>query len=495
MTIRPQNELSTINALSFICTEPTLTIMNAGNSHKSNDDNINFKQKISTSLYCNNKKEHDQINLCNNKALDIMMNIVKNSSWMSLASSIPSSSSTVFEEMNDDDDDDRGFLSVSFDPKVSVQEFVRHPSEKHCTWYTNKEFALFTQQTMATLLQYDNHKKKQQLNEHQQCQQIKQQEHKNYDSNNSSINSNNDFQCIKNGNNNSDFSTSITTTTNGSIHNTVPKKQLLRTIFGYKHNQKKIKNNNGYYGNNSSTRKNKAVYCHPALQPDYTLCRIKYLYAKKEIRNVLVVDSHDLCCTLLTKSLSSVWPHATIMIARTADAAIQIWKEKHLHSSNHGNRIDLVIIEERLYLFHNWQNRRKQQQQQQQQIQKDLDHNVTTKTSNAAIKDEKSSMQSGSELIQIFSGKKNIIGCSSLEKDATATTTMNEKSNKNSAIPPPLIIGISAHLKQDEQKLKSGGADLLWQKPLPSLQHNPSILDEVLQTILTKRNKILLEFL
>jgi len=51
----------------------------------------------------------------------------------------------------------------------------------------------------------------------------------------------------------------------------------------------------------------------------------------------------------------------------------------------------------------------------------------------------------------------------------------------------PVVVGISAYIGKDEQKLRMSGCDFVWGKPPPKM--NEELRDKILMTILHKRGK------
>ena len=178
----------------------------------------------------------------------------------------------------------------------------------------------------------------------------------------------------------------------------------------------------------------KALFTHPALttldgDDSEDEAAIKRL-AEVELKSVLIVDPHDICLKLFGKAIKSMLPHATIMTARTSNEAIvRMMDCKHF---------DMVIVEERLGLFHGQEDPNR------------LNHEV-----------------SGSALIQLLASQQ---GCLS-ESERSGT----------------LWIAVSAHYKTHEERMKASGADFQWPKPPPCF--NQEMRDTLLKTLLMKRCK------
>mmetsp|Transcript_23929 Transcript_23929/g.35147 ORF Transcript_23929/g.35147 Transcript_23929/m.35147 type:complete len:90 (-) Transcript_23929:207-476(-) len=57
----------------------------------------------------------------------------------------------------------------------------------------------------------------------------------------------------------------------------------------------------------------------------------------------------------------------------------------------------------------------------------------------------------------------------------------------------PLLIGVSAYLKEDEKKLLKSGSDFVWGKPPPTMDYK--LQNEILTTLLKMRGKDIKPFL
>jgi CheY-like chemotaxis protein len=150
---------------------------------------------------------------------------------------------------------------------------------------------------------------------------------------------------------------------------------------------------------------------------------------EKEVRRVLVVDPHSACLDLLCRAFRLLFPRADVHAASRTDEALA-----HLRSHE---RWDVVAVEERLAV-----------------------HGPAV----GVGKDRRnSSMEiSGSALLQ---GIKEKVSCA----------------------PPPLFIGITSHLEQDQERFRNAGADLVWPKPPPSVSHE--LREGLLRSLLRKRGK------
>ena len=132
----------------------------------------------------------------------------------------------------------------------------------------------------------------------------------------------------------------------------------------------------------------------------------KQAVLRNEIRNILLVDPHDICLNLFEKTMKALFPDAKSCLATTSEAAFN-----HISS---GLKFDIILVEERLQVFHR----------------QAMDPSTS-----------KESFSSGSELIRVIS---------------QLNTTQNA-----------LFIGTSPHVEKDRLRLESSGADLCWSKPPP----------------------------
>jgi len=151
-----------------------------------------------------------------------------------------------------------------------------------------------------------------------------------------------------------------------------------------------------------------------------------------EIQNVLVVDPHDICAKLFARDLKRMIPDVNVSKACSSEEARKRMEET--------KRFDVVIVEERLKLFHRHA----------------TDQWMTTAETGHA---------SGSEFIHALA--------------------------KERAECPPedncLFIAVSAHLDKDKQKMQKNGADFIWAKPPPKMDE--IVRDVLLKALLVKRKK------
>eukprot|EP00522_Entomoneis_paludosa_P010462 CAMPEP_0172447872 /NCGR_PEP_ID=MMETSP1065-20121228/7042_1 /TAXON_ID=265537 /ORGANISM="Amphiprora paludosa, Strain CCMP125" /LENGTH=556 /DNA_ID=CAMNT_0013199243 /DNA_START=334 /DNA_END=2004 /DNA_ORIENTATION=+ len=174
----------------------------------------------------------------------------------------------------------------------------------------------------------------------------------------------------------------------------------------------------------------KAFYSHRALRMDTDedvvqseqiaeVIASRVTLKEREIKRILIVDPHDICIKLFAKGFKNILPHVETIGVSSSEEALSRCKSLSF---------DIILVEERLKLFH------------QQQA-------------------SKCPISSGSALIR----------------------EMKPKSKET------LFVGVSTRLREDAPKLKAGGADLCWPKPPPKM--DGSLSDSLLQMILERRGR------
>lgn len=175
-------------------------------------------------------------------------------------------------------------------------------------------------------------------------------------------------------------------------------------------------------------RQRTMLYSNPALFADEDEDEVALqCIARLEFLNILILDPHDLCCSLFAKALKHILPHANIVTAKTSDEVLSRMEQLGAQKT-----FDLFLVEERLKL-----------------IQEGEDY-----------------QSSGSALIRFLRNR-----CSKV-------VPQNRQ---------PLFIGVSAHFGKDKETLQKSGASLCWPKPPPSL--NKVMRDNLLKQILMLRGK------
>lgn len=178
----------------------------------------------------------------------------------------------------------------------------------------------------------------------------------------------------------------------------------------------------------------KALFSHQALGSNNEVKKEALFRAvlQNELRRVLVVDSHEIFLKLFVKMLTPLLPHAQIVVAATAAAALQEAEK---------GRFDLILVEERLKLPYQGST---------------LSPDSTKSTSSLVPTEEES--RSGSALmkrLQVNQGRS-------------------------------LYIGVSAKLCEDLPRMQDVG-DICWSKPPPHM--NSDLVHDLLQKLLVKRQR------
>ena len=181
-----------------------------------------------------------------------------------------------------------------------------------------------------------------------------------------------------------------------------------------------------------------------------------------EIRNILVVDPHDMFLKLFAKALHASFHHVIVTTATSAEEALRrIAAAKVVFPQSEGGAthgFDIIIVEERLQLFQRHRrgagsNRREQQTAGDDQEQRQIP-------------------ASGSALICQITG----------EQQRALELVGNKKRPRCS-----LLVGVSAHIQLDGDKLSQAGADLVWGKPPPPFDDELKL--KILRAVLAKRAK------
>ena len=186
----------------------------------------------------------------------------------------------------------------------------------------------------------------------------------------------------------------------------------------------------------------KALYTSPALSIDAECleeeCSIRHKRQQaslEEFKTVLLVDCHDIFLKLLSKDIKAMLPHVDIVTAKSVEEALAKMEEaKKNRQTSHG--FDLIVVENRLRL------------------------------GPSRVKGGQTVL-SGANLIQ------------RIAFDAAGKTGQENRL--------PVVIGMSAYLHQDGNKLRDSGADFIWNKPPPKMD---SVLrDKLLLFAMKKRHR------
>jgi len=180
----------------------------------------------------------------------------------------------------------------------------------------------------------------------------------------------------------------------------------------------------------------------------------------REIRNVLLVDVHEIFLSLFSKCLKCLFPHISVTTARSGEEAITrieaAQKAFPLRDGGSLHGFDIILVEERLDSL-------------------PTQHHLASNNylfTQAAGDDsvQRRRMTSGSELIRsIAQGEQNVIA------------TTGERSRC------ALLIGVSARFTDDKDVLKKSGADILWAKPPPKMNTNQR--NHLLEVLMKKRGR------
>jgi CheY-like chemotaxis protein len=273
---------------------------------------------------------------------------------------------------------------ISFDARVWICEFERVPGEHESTWYTNKDLEGFKQEAVQRILQYTEQQSK----------------------------------LVPTG-----------TGIGRLIRLEVPPPCSNRALFSHVALQ-------ALDGELDTTT---------SIDPGF-----RQAVLENEIRNILLVDPHDIYLKLFTKSLKSALPHVSVTACTSSEEAMEHLEPATTAASASAvpvkkRRFDIIIIEERLKIFHR-QHR----------------NGGATQRNGGEYSSAKECHASGSALLRSLS----IVGDS------------HSKS---------VFVGVSARLTEDGARLKESGADFCWAKPPPPM--NPVLMDDLLKALLLKRGR------
>lgn len=189
----------------------------------------------------------------------------------------------------------------------------------------------------------------------------------------------------------------------------------------------------------SPTRRRGPIYSHAALTLDGEIesdIFMRKRVLEKELSSILIVDPHDLCLQLLSKTIKRALSKKSYVVTATSSKeALQLLEQ--------GERFDMIIVEERLRLF------------RQSAMSGKVDTAVAAKRSGGNV------VSSGAALLDRFS--------------------------RSQCTRRALLIGMSAHMKEDRALLQSSGADFCWPKPPPPIDEK--LVDDLVKTLLIKRNR------
>lgn len=191
-------------------------------------------------------------------------------------------------------------------------------------------------------------------------------------------------------------------------------------------------------------------------------------YLSQEIRNILVVDPHEIFLALFTKSLKHMIPHAAVATARSAEEGMtRIEAARKAFPLSDGGAVhgfDIVIVEERL---------RSSSFSVQHLAGPHTSlstHSISTQTAgDDSIQRRWSSLLSGTALIRQLVEYEKRLGI-----------------NEGDRLRRSLIVGVSTRLQDHQKQLEGAGADCVWGKPPPEMNHE--LKNHLLMKLMNKRN-------
>mmetsp|Transcript_22677 Transcript_22677/g.47767 ORF Transcript_22677/g.47767 Transcript_22677/m.47767 type:complete len:748 (-) Transcript_22677:117-2360(-) len=190
------------------------------------------------------------------------------------------------------------------------------------------------------------------------------------------------------------------------------------------------------------------------------------------IRNILVVDCHEIFLALFTKGLKHMVPHASIATARSPEEAIsRIEAARRAFPLSDGGCIhgfDIIIVEERL--------QRSLHDSVQQLAGGERSASTTLQTAGDDSAQRRWDGASGSALIRHL-----------VESERGVRNIRNgEGKSSLSPIRESLLVGVSAKLLLEKDKLEKSGADVVWGKPPPEM--NTNLRNELVRLLIKKRS-------
>ena len=180
-----------------------------------------------------------------------------------------------------------------------------------------------------------------------------------------------------------------------------------------------------------------------------------------EIRSVLIIDPHDIILNLLAKGIKSMLPFVSITTAHDSSEAFEkIFDARENSPLSEGgctHGFDLIIVEERLT------HRRSMHSRQNDKTSTPPPQSPFPESGSGLIRSIRNE-----EVNMLQSWKK----CNSWQGDHPRFA---------------MLIGISAHLEQDQDKMTYAGANLMWGKPPPPMDHH--LCKKILDLLLKKRGR------
>jgi hypothetical protein len=324
---------------------------------------------------------------------------------------------------------------VAFDPRIWIREFHREPEEATSTWYTDQDMDSFRRMAVERILHYQN-------------------------------------------------LVEIIPTGTGRI--------IQRRVVA--------NNNKGHQQQQQQPWMGRPIYSHAALTLDGNnrndaLMRSKVV--EKELQTILVIDPHDLCCKLFAKALQSALPCATVVTVMSTAEAL-----KHLAQQQEKlERFDMILVEERLQLFHHHHHHRQLSSPSSLHHHDDNDDDDGTSVSsttsplsspgnnNTQASSSKSWLWSPDKIYNkdAYNDVVRVSAGSSCEAIMSSGAALIRTLRRFPSTSNSLLIGVTAHLKEDGPKLQESGADFCWSKPPPPFDQ--PLVDEMVKTLLIKRGQ------
>jgi hypothetical protein len=194
----------------------------------------------------------------------------------------------------------------------------------------------------------------------------------------------------------------------------------------------------------------------------------------QELHTVLLVDPHDLCRRLFRKSLLHILPHAFIISCSSGKEALaaletsapskecRVPLEAAIQS-----RFDMIIVEERLSIFYR------------------QEHQDGSGSGSSAEQTEAEDRLHA--LDNPASGSGFLSSASVRAAKSASSSARNIASPQGSFFDQTVVVGVSSRPDEDSPQFREAGADFVWGKPPP--QFGESLLDDLLKCVLKKRGK------
>ena len=157
--------------------------------------------------------------------------------------------------------------------------------------------------------------------------------------------------------------------------------------------------------------------------------------SETEIRNILIVNSHDVFLKLFAKGMRKMFPHANITTVKTKEDALIQLEQRCSKKKTENSFFDVVVVDST------------------------LQKNCIYKANDESL----------AGLCRLMLDMSRILGGPDVPTKS-------------------LFVGVCSDIKTGTLKLKANGADIVWQKPPPLM--DDSLRDTLLSSLLTKRGRI-----